>query len=260
MAKDTKYSCIEKFGENNSWNFKEYNSSCVLWKGSNTKNYFAFWSSGVYKRYVDDSVSATGTWVCDGESNFIITTTDYIYYSSDGFKRRDKTDDPTSTGTDTPAQLDPEFSCVINGLTSMAIGESFQIKDNLYVVVTWGDGSFWYFYKTKPGVRPWVEVDNNKTIKSNGTWSCLGESNFQLTRSDGKTYVGGDSDWKEDTQAEPTYDKSKFPLKLDSRGPEVAQLQNYLNKLIPFEPLVVNGIFNKKTQDKLIQLQKNLPI
>lgn len=61
-----------------------------------------------------------------------------------------------------------------------------------------------------------------------------------------------------DPTEEPTYDKSKFPLKVGIRGPEVAQLQNYLNKSIPFEPLVVDGIFGKKTQDKLIQLQNKL--
>jgi len=72
-----------------------------------------------------------------------------------------------------------------------------------------------------------------------------------------KPYEGNPEENDDD---EPTYDKSKFPLKLGSEGPEVAQLQNYLNKLIPFEPLVVNGLFDKKTQDKLIQLQKSLNI
>jgi hypothetical protein len=139
------------------------------------------------------------------------------------------------------------------------MGLSFQIKDNVYVVATLKSGTKWYFYQPKQGTKTWVEV-NNKTITLQGTWSCVGESNFQLTRSDGKTYVGGDTSWKETTQTEPTYDKSKFPLKLNSQGPEVAQLQNYLNKIIPFEPLVVNGLFDKKTQDKLIQLQKSLNI
>jgi len=192
-----------------------------------------------------------GQWECDGNDEIKISNDTKVFIS-----RNDEgwTDKPQSEDTPT---LDVEFSCVTNGLTSM--GLSFQITDNLYVVATLKSGTKWYFYKTKPAVRPWVEVANSK-ITLQGTWSCVGESNFQLTRSDGKTYVGGDTSWKETTQTEPTYDKSKFPLKLNSQGPEVAQLQNYLNKIIPFEPLVVNGLFDKKTQDKLIQLQKSLNI
>jgi hypothetical protein len=218
-----------------------------------------FYSGGEFVGFKGGVPYIVGKWQCDGDENFIITGN---VTKTDGTKKNQtyssKTPDKwTDTVTDTPAQLDPAFSCVVNGLTSM--NWSFQIIDNLYVVATLESGTKWFFYQTKPGVRPWVEVFN-KTISLQGTWSCSGESNFQLTQSGGKTYVGGDTSWKEDTQAEPTYDKSKFPLKLDSRGPEVAQLQNYLNKLIPFEPLVVNGIFDKKTQDKLKQLQKNLPI
>ena len=202
--------------------------------------------------YKNGVVTDRGKWECDGEENFkIIDTTKNRIYSS-------KTNEwEPYVNSDLPAQLDPAFSCVTQGLTS--IGLSFEIKDNIYVVATLKSGTKWYFYQPKQGTKTWVEV-NNKTITLQGTWSCVGESNFQLTRSDGKTYVGGDTSWKESTQTEPTYDKSKFPLKVGSEGPEVAQLQNYLNKIIPFEPLAVNGLFDKKTQDKLIQLQKSLNI
>jgi hypothetical protein len=214
------------------------------WDFYSNKSWIQFENGGVPTDY--------GDWSCDGEENYQIISekTNRIYLSS-------KNQWDPYVNPNIPEQLDPAFSCVTNGLTSMDM--SFQIKDNIYVVATLKSGTKWYFYQPKQGTKTWVEV-NNKTITLQGTWSCVGETNFQLTRSDGKIYVGGDTSWKEATQAEPTYDKSKFPLKLDSRGPEVVQLQNYLNKLIPFEPLVVNGIFDKKTQDKLIQLQKNLPI
>jgi hypothetical protein len=201
-----------------------------------------------------------GKWQCDGDENFIIAGD---VTKTDGTKKNQtfssKTPDKwTDTVTDTPAQLDPAFSCVTIGLTSM--GLSFQIKDNVYVVATLKSGAKWFFYQTKPGVRPWVEV-NNKTMSLNGTWSCLGESNFQLTRSDGKTYVGGDTSWKDETQpettTEPTYDKTNFPLKKGSEGKEVIQLQNYLNKEIPTNPLVIDGIFGNLTHNKLVQVQKN---
>ena len=200
-----------------------------------------------------------GKWQCDGDENFIITGN---VTKSDGTKKdqtySSKTNLWVDVVTDTPSQLDSAFSCVTIGLTSM--GLSFQIKDNIYVVATLKSGAKWFFYQTKPGVRPWVEV-NNKTMSLNGAWSCLGESNFQLTRSDGKIYVGGDTSWKDETQpettTEPDFDRTKFPLKKGSEGKEVIQLQNYLNKEIPANPLVIDGIFGDLTHNKLVQVQKN---
>jgi hypothetical protein len=236
-----------------------------------------FYSGTEFVAFEDGVPYVVGKWQCDGDENFTITG---IVTKLDGTKKNQtyssKDNDWIDIVTDTPSQLDSEFSCITNGLTSM--GKSFQIKDNMYVVADYlmstgyhaiGEPEKptikWYFYKPKQGTRTWVEYNQlNKRIDLQGTWSCFGESNFKLTRSDGKTYVGGDTSWKDETQpdttTEPTYDKSKFPLKLNSQGREVEQLQDYLNKLIPFEPLVVNGLFDKKTQDKLIQLQKNLPI
>lgn len=212
-----------------------------------------FYSQKFWVQFENGAVPTDyGKWSCDGEENYQIISekTNRIYLSS-------KNQWDPYVNPNVPAQLDSAFSCVTNGLTSADI--AFEIKDNIYVVATLKSGTKWYFYQPKQGTKTWVEV-NNKTITLQGTWSCVGESNFQLTRSDGKIYLGGDTSWKEATQAEPTYDKSKFPLKVGSEGREVAQLQKYLNNLIPFEPLVVNGIFDKKTQDKLIQLQKNLPL
>jgi hypothetical protein len=254
--------CVTKFFTKKGTAFTETRGVVIEVKISD-KITWDFYSGNNFVAFDGGVPYIVGKWGCDGDENFTITGD---VTKTDGTKKNQtfssKTPDKwTDTVTDTPAQLDPAFSCVVNGLTSM--NWSFQIIDNLYVVATLESDRKWFFYQTKPGVRPWVEVIN-KTISLQGTWSCSGESNFQLTQSGGKTYVGGDTSWKDETQpdttTEPTYDKSKFPLKLDSRGPEVAQLQNYLNKLIPFEPLVVNGIFDKKTQDKLKQLQKNLPI
>jgi hypothetical protein len=244
-------SCLINFFTKNGKKFET--SSGIVIRNISDKRIWEFHPNEIgWIHYIDGVVTDRGKWECDGEENYKIIQTEKnrIYSSRSG-------EWTPYVNPDTPAQLDPAFSCVTIGLTSM--GLSFQITGNLYVVATLKSGTKWYFYKTKPAVRPWVEVANSK-ITLQGTWSCVGESNFQLTRSDGKTYVGGDTSWKETTQTEPTYDKSKFPLKLNSQGPEVAQLQNYLNKIIPFEPLVVNGLFDKKTQDKLIQLQKSLNI
>jgi hypothetical protein len=194
MATNTKYSCIEKFGGNNSWNFKEYNSSCVLWKGSNTKNYFAFWSNGVYKRYVDNSVSVTGTWVCDGGSNFIITTTDYIYYSSDNFQRRNKTDDPTSTET-TP--LNPIFSCVEKRLIE---GGYNTITRNPEYILVKMKKSNWVFNK----YGTWQQVGIGGKISFKGKWECDGESEYKIVSDDGEIFESKDrpTKWKKSSSSD----------------------------------------------------------
>jgi hypothetical protein len=53
-----------------------------------------------------------------------------------------------------------------------------------------------------------------------------------------------------------TIDGTIFPLKEGSKGPEVAQLQNFLNEKIPNNPLTIDGIFGTKTKEKLIQFQR----
>jgi peptidoglycan hydrolase-like protein with peptidoglycan-binding domain len=45
-------------------------------------------------------------------------------------------------------------------------------------------------------------------------------------------------------------------LKLGSKGPNVVKLQKFLNDKIPGNPLTVNGVFDQKTADKLIEFQK----
>jgi hypothetical protein len=141
-----------------------------------------------------------------------------------------------------------------------------ELADRLYTIDE-SDNSMYVF--TFNGDWFYVPmVDGKRVQKSIGTWECKGNNHFIITTETHTLDSSDDKGWVEkppveqepEQNTEPTYDKSKFPLKLNSQGPEVAQLQNYLNKLIPFEPLVVNGIFNKKTQDKLMQLQKNLPI
>jgi hypothetical protein len=249
--------CVTKYFTKKGTAFTETRGVVIAVKISDNLTWDFYSGNNLFVAFEGGVPYIVGKWRCDGDENFIITGD---VTKRDGTKKNQtfssKTPDKWTDTVET-TQLDPSFSCVTNGLASMDM--SFQIKDNIYVVATLKSGTKWYFYQPKQGTKTWVEV-NNKTITLQGTWSCVGESNFQLTRSDGKTYVGGDTSWKETTQTEPTYDKSKFPLKVGSEGPEVAQLQNYLNKLIPFEPLVVNGRFDKKTQDKLIQLQKSLNI
>lgn len=243
----------------------------VIWKFYSNESFIG--SKG-YER----NIYINGKWRCDGDENFIIIGE---VTKTDGTKKNQtfssKDNKWVDVVPDTPAQLDSEFSCVTNGLTSM--GKSFQIKDNLYVVADYlmstgyhaiGEPEKptikWYFYKPKQGTRTWVEYNQlNKGIDLQGTWSCFGESNFKLTRSDGKTYVGGDTSWKDETQPEATTEPEQttepvaddsFPLKVGKEGPNVVKLQKFLNDKIPSNPLTVNGKFDEKTKNKLIEYQK----
>jgi hypothetical protein len=250
--------CVTKYYTKNTTkrkSFEENRAGVIV--NIDDKIKWDFYSGTEFVAFDDGVPYVVGKWECDGDENFIITGD---VTKRDGTKKNQTFSSKTDKWTDTvqTTQFDPSFSCVTNGLTSMDM--SFQIKDNIYVVATLKSGTKWYFYQPKQGTKTWVEV-NNKTITLQGTWSCVGESNFQLTRSDGKTYVGGDTSWKDETQpettTEPDFDRTKFPLKKGSEGKEVIQLQNYLNKEIPTNPLVIDGIFGDLTHNKLVQVQKN---
>jgi hypothetical protein len=134
MASNVKYNCIEKYAKNNSWNFKEFTNECVIWRGTDNVNYFSFNQNGQFTRIKNSAVAFSGTWVCDGDSNFILTTTDGVYYSSDGFKKRDNTSQPTPT-----TGIDPVFSCINAYYVNR--GRKLTSQKGGYVTSTTIDGS-----------------------------------------------------------------------------------------------------------------------
>jgi hypothetical protein len=108
-------------------------------------------------------------------------------------------------------------------------------------------------------------IDGKREIKSQGTWECKGNNNFIITSGDymfdsevGPPWVEKPPvDQEPEQSTEPNFDRTKFPLKKGSECKEVIQLQNYLNKEIPENPLVIDGIFGDLTHNKLVQVQKN---
>ena len=108
-------------------------------------------------------------------------------------------------------------------------------------------------------------VDGKRVQKSTGTWECKGNNHFIITTETHTLDSSDDKGWVETPPAEeepeqstePNFDRTKFPLKKGSEGTEVIQLQNYLNKEIPENPLVIDGIFGDLTHNKLVQVQKN---
>ena len=255
--------CVTKYYTKNTTkrkSFEEGRAGVVV--NINDKVKWDFYSGTEFAAFDDGVPYVVGKWQCDGDENFTITG---IVTKLDGTKKNEtyssKNNKWVPVVTDTPVQLDPAFSCVTSGLASM--GKSFQIKDNKYVVATMGNKLYWYFYKTGGDKNPWVEVEDGKIILQ-GTWSCSTNSNFKIDSYDGKSYTGGDSDWKDDStpveddpETDTNFDRTKFPLKKGSEGKEVIQLQNYLNKEIPANPLVIDGIFGDLTHNKLVQVQKN---
>jgi hypothetical protein len=250
--------CVTKYFTKKGTTFTETRGVVIAVKISDTVTW-DFYSGNNFVAFEGGVPYVVGKWQCDGDENFTITGD---VTKRDGTKKNQTFSSKTPdkwTDTVQTTQLDPAFSCVTNGLTSM--GKIFEIIDNKYVVATlksWS-GTKWYFYQTKPGVRPWVEVFGGKNVVATGTWSCVGESNFQLTRSDGKTYVGGNTSWEGEGQPDPSTEPEgddSFPLKEGKRGPNVVKLQKFLNDKIPSNPLTVNGVFDEKTKNKLIEYQK----
>lgn len=189
-----------------------------------------------------------GTWKCLGNNTFEIIDNTYGEKWNDG------------KGW---TNINPAVDCVRKRMNDA--GHKFDIFPDYIVKRNPSQGKYTYFYNNK--VYIFMKKEGNNFVRKDiGTWECDGERHYKIfSKTYSNTFSSKTGKWTDGIQVtvpteEPTYDKSKFPLKLESEGPEVAQLQNYLNKLIPLEPLVVNGIFDKKTQDKLIQLQKNLPL
>jgi hypothetical protein len=142
-----------------------------------------------------------------------------------------------------------------------------ELADRLYTIDK-SDNSMYVF--TFNGDWFYVPmVDGKRVQKSIGTWECKGNNHFIITTETHTLDSSDDKGWVEkppveqepeeepEQSTEPNFDRTNFPLKKGSEGKEVIQLQNYLNKEIPANPLVIDGIFGDLTHNKLVQVQKN---
>jgi hypothetical protein len=234
------FNCVRnKYADDETVKFTEYPNKLIMTDSMGGGYRLVLYTNGRFAYFENNSDGkeefiGEGDWKCEGERDYDFTFDD---------KRRNPTTEPGTT------EGNPIFNCVKNYYADFESKLRSDLRHNNflhkyfqdYMSITSPDGESKENFFTDGKYEYFV---NGKLFQV-GNWRCKGERDY-------------DVDESKPTQSEPTYDKSKFPLKLDSRGPEVVQLQNYLNKLIPMDPLVVNGIFNKKTQDKLIQLQKNL--
>jgi hypothetical protein len=182
MATNVKYNCVETYSKSNSWNFKEYDTNCVIWRGTDTKTYFSLNQNGSFKRIKNGEQTYTGTWICDGNSNFILMGTNATYYSSDGFKKRDKVNQPIST-------IDPIFSCIQPHFDNE--GRKLTTQSNGSITVFTKDRTaVWVFTKNKK----WSQYNpKNKKIEFTGKWECTGNSSFRIISDDNQEWLSSDS-------------------------------------------------------------------
>lgn len=218
-----------------------------------------FYSGGQFTGFDGGVPYAVGTWRCDGDENFMITG---MVTGTDG-KRKNKTfssktpNSWTDTVVSPTTQRNPIFNCIRNFHSDNkdyygTQEKLFEYPDRLTITYKKENITHIRSFYTNKRLIAFIKNDDNKlVVEYRGNWYCVGERDY-----------GRKIDITPATAepVEPTYDKSKFPLGIGSEGPEVAQLQNYLNRLIPNEPLVVNGVFDVKTADKLKHLQKSLNI
>lgn len=240
MATNVKFNCIETYSKNNSWNFKEYDTNCVIWRGKDTKTYFSLNQNGSFKRIKNSVQAYSGTWICDGNSNFILMGANETYYSSDGFKKRDKTNQPTpATG------IDPIFSCIQGyldqdgrKLTSQKGGNvTFRTKNKT-------TPSIWVLSK----VGRWSSYSiSEKKIINSGKWECIGTASFSIISDAGRQWISSDNlgwvdiaepttkpttgvggfQWK-DTDITIDQLKSGKTVSMGMRGPVIGEIQKLL--------------------------------
>lgn len=250
MARNSKFNCIEEYTKSVGMKFYEFpndndsRSYVVIWT-TNIKNFWSFFEDMAWANNIDNKIAESGVWQCEGTEGFtaISKTNNKIW----------KTSDPVWKAYEEPAG-DPEniFVCVEN-----------HYKEKGLEIINWDDSKgirispteIWIFYKPNSDNKlRWVNM-KDLVATERGEWACDGDSNFTIKKDGGETYSSQTGDSDSDTSDET--DTSDFPLKFDSWGPKVVQLQHFLNEKGTGTKLVTDGIFGNKTKDKLVQYQKD---
>jgi hypothetical protein len=206
---------------------------------SNAMYVFTFSGDWFYLPIVDGKrvKQSEGTWECKGNNNFIITTDTHTWDSEGG----GWVPKPQST-TDTQG-----FSCVLKNK-----GNDAKVDSN-------GESAWFWVDEPNKIAHIFYKKDNKWTQSQNGVeqfvgrWNCDEEDHFLIV-TDTDSYSSRSDNWEKISRVGDSNDS--FPLKIESMGPNVVKLQKFLNDKIPTNPLTVNGLFDQKTQEKLIEFQK----
>jgi hypothetical protein len=185
-----------------------------------------------------------GTWKCLGNNTFEIIAKEY------GAKWIDNEKGWTD--------INPAVDCVRRRMNDE--GYEFDILPDSIIQKNTSEGKYRYFYNNNVYLLMMKE-GNNFVRKDTGTWECDGERNYKIfSKTNSKTYSSKTGQLTDTIPAATTTTEPKandsFPLREGSEGPNVVKLQKFLNDKIPSNPLTVNGRFDEKTKNKLIEYQK----
>jgi hypothetical protein len=243
MAKNTKFDCVENYVKKTAGTkFYEHADSVVMWR-DNIKNYWQFFKDNQWIKVVNNLTMERGNWECDGADGFIIISR---------MGKTWKTSDPTWKDTpEATAEGNPIFNCIRN---RWADDETVKFTEypNKLTMIDSRAGGFRLVYYTN-GRLAYFEnnSDGKEEFITKGDWKCKGERDYEWTFDDERR----NPTTEPEQTTEPEADDS-FPLKEGSEGPNVVKLQKFLNDKIPSNPLTVNGKFDEKTKNKLIEYQK----
>lgn len=243
------YTCLINFFIENENVYKEHNGVMHLYvEGTPSGVNWIFRKNGNWGevKNVDGKWKSNGLgkWRCDGDSNFVVenTNTNKIYSSSD---ENPNWKDKPQEGE--PSTYSIQFSCIQKNK-----GNAVNVDSN---------GEYAWFWVDEPNKvahlffkdGKWAQTKNNAN-QFTGRWNCDEDSHFLIVSDDKQSYSSRSDNWEKITSIGDINDS--FPLKLGKEGPNVVKLQKFLNDRIRTNPLTVNGIFDQKTQDKLIEFQK----
>jgi hypothetical protein len=250
MAKEVKFNCIEEFiKKNKPQKFYEFpdkknnRSYAVAW-GDDVKRFWTFWSDFVWTATVNGVRTEKGSWKCNGNAGFtVISDLGKIWSTTDPSWKpyEDGSDDSNSADTEIDNSV---FDCIL---------KNKNVREPVATVSS--DGNSVSFFVDEPNNVSHIFYKNKKWTQSKegqiqftGKWNCDEEHHFYIFTDD-ESYSSRSDNWGK-------INRDTFPLKFNSKGPNVVKLQKFLNSKLPNNPLTVDGIFDANTENKLIQYQR----
>lgn len=241
--------CLKKVATKKGYTYNEESNHLrmVFPKDGTKKDLWYFYDNGQWVLVETDGRNpkalSSGKWECNGNENFKIIVKNYTYDAE-----TDKwSESTTEQDSDEPSTYSIQFSCIQKNK-----GDRVKIDSNGEYVWFWTDETdktASIFYKN----GKWAQTKNG-VEEFTGRWNCDEDSHYLIVANDSTSYSSRGGGWREITTVGDLNDN--FPLKFGSQGPNVVKLQKFLNNRIPTNPLVVNGIFDQRTEDKLIEFQK----
>lgn len=243
--------CLKKVATKKGYTYNEESNHLrmVFPKDGTKKDLWYFYDNGQWVLVETDGRNpkalSSGKWECNGNENFKIIMKNYTYDGdSDTWSESTPEADPNA-GTTTDSE---DFACIL---------KNKNVRGPVATVSS--DGNSVSFFVDEPNKVSHIFYKDKKWVQSRdgvneftGTWECDGEFDHHFRiRSGNKSYSSYMNSWDDVIIA-----NDEFPLKFGSQGPRVVRLQKFLNDKLPNNKLTVDGIFDEKTEKKLIEFQR----